>query len=138
MGTLTRVLGSASRHSPPPPPPRNTRRYVKVLTTLNGVVLSADRRGHQGFSNAYWKRAPPAEAHIGTSDFFIEIRPGFQFVITDMHNKSACLPGTSIYESPVSRYNLGFEGGYPTPPPRSPPPPSPSSPPPSPSPPPPS
>ena len=29
------------------------RPYVKVLTTLNGVMLNADRRGHQGFSNAY-------------------------------------------------------------------------------------
>eukprot|EP00964_Phaeocystis_antarctica_P031196 scaffold17666_cov66-Phaeocystis_antarctica.AAC.1 len=82
------------RHAPSPalpPPPRNARRYVKVLTTLNGVLLSADRRGHQGFSNTYWKRAPPAEANTGdtdTSDFFIEIKSGFQFVITDMHNKS--------------------------------------------------
>ena len=75
------------------------------MTTLNGVLLSADRRGHQGFSNAYWKRAPPAEANTGdtdTSDFFIEIKPGFQFVVTDMHHKSACLPGTSIHESVVS------------------------------------
>eukprot|EP00964_Phaeocystis_antarctica_P043687 scaffold25070_cov73-Phaeocystis_antarctica.AAC.1 len=108
MGTLTRVLGSASC---PPPQPYHPR-----------LGTHADRRGHQSFSNTYWNRAPPAESNMETSHFFIEIRPGFQFVITDMHNKSACMPGTSINESPVSKYNLGFEGGYPTPPPPSPPP----------------
>jgi len=36
------------------------RQAVKVLNTLNGVILIADRRGHQDFSNVYWKRAPPA------------------------------------------------------------------------------
>eukprot|EP00964_Phaeocystis_antarctica_P096839 scaffold63073_cov60-Phaeocystis_antarctica.AAC.1 len=73
-------------------------------------MLNADRRGHQNFSNMYWKRAPPAEANTDTSNFFIKINPGFQFVITDMQNKSACLPGTNINESPISKYNLGFEG----------------------------
>jgi hypothetical protein len=102
-------------------------------------MLNADRRGHHDFSNVYWQRAPPAEANTKTSGFYIKIRAGFEFKITDMHNKSACLPGTSINESPFSRYNLGFQGGYPTPPPPSPPPPSPPPPsPPPPSPPPPS
>ena len=64
-----------------PLPPRNARRYVKIITTLNGVMLNADRRGHHDFSNVYWKRAPPAEANTDTSGFFIKIRPGFQFVI---------------------------------------------------------
>ena len=70
------------------------------MTTLNGVVLNADRRGHENFSNVYWKRAPPALANTATlgntttSDFFIKIKTGFRFVITDMHNKSACLPGS--------------------------------------------
>ena len=73
-------------------------------------MLNADRRGHQDVSNVYWKRAPPAEANTDTSGFFIKIRPGFQFVITDMHDKSACLPGTEINEWPISKYNLGFEG----------------------------
>ena len=76
-----------------------------TVVAVNGVLLSAGRRGHQGFSDANWKRAPPAEANTGdtdTSDFFIEIKPGFQFVVTDMHHKSACLPGTSIHESVVS------------------------------------
>ena len=73
-------------------------------------MLNADRRGHQNYSNVYWKRAPPAEANTDTSGFFIKIRPGFQFVITDMHDKSACLPGTEINEWPISKYNLGFEG----------------------------
>ena len=114
------------------------------MTTLNGVVLNADRRGHENFSNVYWKRAPPALANTNaswnttTSDFFIKVKTGFHFVITDMHNKSACLPGTSISESPTSMYNLvvPVEGGYPTPPPPSPPPPSPPPSPPPPSPPP--
>eukprot|EP00964_Phaeocystis_antarctica_P112522 scaffold76665_cov39-Phaeocystis_antarctica.AAC.1 len=65
-------------------------------------MLNADRRGHQDFSNVYWKRAPPAGEDTDTSDFFIKIRSGFQFVITDMHNTSACLPGTNINESPIS------------------------------------
>ena len=99
------------------------------MTTLNGVVLNADRRGHENFSNVYWKRAPPVLANTNaswnttTSDFFIKVKTGFHFVITDMHNKSACLPGTSISESPRSTYNLvvPIEGGYPTPPPPSPP-----------------
>eukprot|EP00964_Phaeocystis_antarctica_P148936 scaffold115918_cov78-Phaeocystis_antarctica.AAC.3 len=73
-------------------------------------MLNADRRGHPNFSNVYWKRAPPAEVNVDTSEFFIRIMPGFQFVISDMHNESACLPGTEIYESPSSKYNLGFEG----------------------------
>ena len=84
-------------------------------------MLNADRRGHQNYSNVYWKRAPPAGANTDTSDFFIKIRAGFQFVITDMEDKSACLPGTEIYESPASRYNIehpfAFAGGYPAPPP---------------------
>ena len=84
-------------------------------------MLNADRRGHQNYSNVYWKRAPPAGANTVTSDFFIKIRAGFQFVITDMEDKSACLPGTEIYESPASRYNIehpfAFAGGYPAPPP---------------------
>ena len=86
------------------------RRYVDVHPTLNGVMLNADRRGHQNFSNEYWKRAPPVGANTDTSDFYIKIRAGFQFVITDMHNESACLPGTEINEWPISKYNLGFEG----------------------------
>ena len=57
-----------------PLPPRTTRRYVAVYTTLNGVMLNADRRGHQNYSNVYWKRAPPAGANTDTSDFFIKIR----------------------------------------------------------------
>ena len=82
-------------------------------------MLNADRRGHRNYSNVYWKRAPPAGANTDTSDFFIKIRAGFQFVITDMEDKSACLPGTEIYESPASRYNIEhpFAGGYPAPPP---------------------
>eukprot|EP00964_Phaeocystis_antarctica_P029234 scaffold16485_cov65-Phaeocystis_antarctica.AAC.1 len=121
-------------HQPPINPhqsPSTTRRYVKVLSTPNGVMLNADRRGHDAYSNRYWKRAPPAEANTDTSAFFIKIRSGFQFVITDTHDKNACLPGTMIYEAPHSRYNLGFKGGYPAPPPPTPPPPSPSPPPPS-------
>ena len=80
-----------------PLPPRTTRRYVDVVTTLNGVMLNADRRGHQNYSNVYWERAPPAGANTITSDFFIKIKAGFQFVITDMEDKGACLPGTEIY-----------------------------------------
>eukprot|EP00964_Phaeocystis_antarctica_P098238 scaffold64282_cov63-Phaeocystis_antarctica.AAC.1 len=84
-------------------------------------MLSADRRGHRNYSNVYWKRAPPAEANTDTSDFFIKIRSGFHFVITDREDRGACLPGTVIYESPASKYNIEhpFAGGYPAPPPPS-------------------
>ena len=112
------------------------------------MALLADGRGHANYSSPNWKMAPPAGANTGTgtgvpavSDFFIKIKEGYQFVITDMHNKSACLPGTEIYESPISKYCLDVQGGYPTPPtppqpspppnlspPVSPPPPSPPSP----------
>eukprot|EP00964_Phaeocystis_antarctica_P132957 scaffold97120_cov82-Phaeocystis_antarctica.AAC.1 len=99
-------------------------------------MLNADRRGHRNYSNVHWKRAPPAGANTATSDFFIKIRAGFQFVITDMEDESACLPGTEVYESPASKYNiehpLGFVRGYPAPPPPSPSPPPSRPPPPSP------
>ena len=111
----------ATRRGPSPTPARTTRRYVAVYSTPNGVMLSADRRGHRNYSNVYWKRAPPAEANTDTSDFFIKIRSGFHFVITDREDRGACLPGTVIYESPASKYNIEhpFAGGYPAPPPPS-------------------
>ena len=99
------------------------------MTSLNGVALLADGRGHANYSSPSWKMAPPAGANTETgtgvpviSDFFIKIKEGYQFVITDMHNKSACLPGTEIYESPISKYCFDGQGGYPTPPQPSPPP----------------
>ena len=88
-------------------------------------MLNADRRGHQNYSNVYWKRAPPAGANTDTSDFFIKIRAGFQFVITDMEDKGACLPGTEIYESPASKYNIEHPPSSPPPVPSPPPPPPP-------------
>ena len=81
--------------------------------------MHADRHGHPDYSNEYWKRAPPAGANTDTSEFFIKIRAGFQYVITDREDRGACYPGTSINAGPVwgYKYNHGFEGGYPTPPP---------------------
>ena len=99
------------------------------MTSLNGVVLLADERGHANYSSPTWKMAPPAGANTETgtgvpvvSDFFIKIKEGYQFVITDMHDKNACLPGTEIYESPITKYCFDGQGGYPTPPHPSPPP----------------
>ena len=110
---------------PQPSHPRASSRYVRIVTSLNGVALLADQRGHANYSNPAWKMAPPAGANTETgtgvpviSDFFIKIKEGYQFVITDMHDKNACLPGTEIYESPISKYCFDGQGGYPTPPPQ--------------------
>eukprot|EP00964_Phaeocystis_antarctica_P089755 scaffold57318_cov47-Phaeocystis_antarctica.AAC.1 len=90
--------------------------------------MHADRHGHPDYSNEYWRRAPPAGANTDTSEFFIKIRAGFQYVITDREDRGACYPGTSINAGPVwgYKYNHGFEGDYPTPPPSPPALPSPS------------
>ena len=53
-------------------------------------------------AQAYWNVAPPAEGNTdvesGTASvFFIKIKPGYQFVITDLHDKNACMPGATSH-----------------------------------------
>jgi|TARA_B110000196_G_C20973856_1_gene580069 hypothetical protein len=86
-----------------PPPLRNTRRYVRVLTKLDGVMLNADD-----------ERAPPAGANsLRTSKFFIKIKPGYQWLDLDgtpfdINETPSCKQAsrTVVYESPSSHYTL--------------------------------
>ena len=97
-----------------PPPLRNMRRYVKVLTKPDGVMLKVDyERGQQNSSNGHRKRAPPAGAStFKTSKFFIKIKPGHQWLDLGgnpfvINKTPICKQArTTVSESPSSNYTL--------------------------------